>query len=107
MPPAARSRDSPSGSASRLPATASDTFFRAFESGANGIMVPHVLDAGEARGVVRNAKFAPDGSRGIDGIEAHADHGLQPFDAYIAQANRETFVVVQIEDAAGVENVEE
>jgi 4-hydroxy-2-oxoheptanedioate aldolase len=83
------------------------TFFRALESGANGIMVPHVLSAGEALGVVRNTKFAPEGLRGIDGIEAHADHGLQPFAEYITQANRETFNVIQIEDAAGVEHVEE
>jgi 4-hydroxy-2-oxoheptanedioate aldolase len=82
------------------------TFFRPLEGGANGIMVPHVLDAAEAARVVANAKFPPEGSRGIDGIEAHADHGLQPFAEYIAQANRETFVALQIEDAAGVENAE-
>jgi 4-hydroxy-2-oxoheptanedioate aldolase len=82
------------------------TFFRALETGANGIMVPHVLTAAEALNVVRNTKYAPDGLRGIDGIEAHADHGLQPFNEYIAQANRETFNAVQIEDAEGVENVE-
>jgi 2-keto-3-deoxy-L-rhamnonate aldolase RhmA len=70
-------------------------------------MVPHVLTAEEARSVVRNVKFPPAGSRGIDGIEAHADHGLQPFADYIAQANRETFVALQIEDAEGLENVEE
>jgi 4-hydroxy-2-oxoheptanedioate aldolase len=82
------------------------TYFRALESGANGIMVPHVLTAEEARRVVRNVKFPPEGSRGQDGIEAHADHGLQPFGEYLRQANRETWVVVQIEDAEGLENVE-
>ncbi len=82
------------------------TFFRALETGANGIMVPHVLTAAETANVVRNTKYAPVGLRGIDGIEAHANHGLQPFDEYLVQANRETFVVVQIEDAEGVENVE-
>ena len=82
------------------------TFFRPFETGANGIMVPHVLTADEAHNVIRNAKYAPEGLRGIDGIEAHADHGRQPFDPYRVQANRETFVVLQIEDAEAVENVE-
>jgi 2-keto-3-deoxy-L-rhamnonate aldolase RhmA len=65
-----------------------------------------VLTGEEAANVVRNAKYAPEGLRGIDGIEAHARHGLQPFEEYRMEANRETFVVVQIEDAQGVDNVD-
>lgn len=83
------------------------SFFRPLESGANGIVVPHVTTGEEARRAAANTKFPPDGCRGIDGVDAHALHGLQPFAEHRVQANRETFVVVQIEDAAGVDNVDE
>ncbi|MCD6521141.1 MAG: hypothetical protein J7M05_14590 [Anaerolineae bacterium] len=83
------------------------SYFHAFESGANGIMVPHCLDAEEAKWVVRNAKFAPLGLRGVDGIEAHADHSLQPMDEYMQQANQETFIVVQIEDKEALKKIDE
>lgn len=82
-------------------------YSRPFETGANGIMVPHVLNAEETKQIVYLSKFPPVGGRGIDGVEAHADHGLQPCLEYITQSNRETFIAIQIEDAEAVENVEE
>jgi len=83
------------------------SYFRALESGANGIMVPHCMDKEEAEWVVRNAKFAPLGLRGLDGIEAAADHSLQPMKEYMQEANQETFIVVQIEDAEALDRVDE
>jgi 4-hydroxy-2-oxoheptanedioate aldolase len=82
------------------------TYSRPFEAGATGIMVPHCRSAEEARQIVRCSRFAPLGMRGIDGVEAAADYGLAPTAEYMDHANRETFVVVQIEDREAVDDVE-
>ncbi len=82
------------------------TYSRPFEAGATGIMVPHCRSGAEAEQIVRYSRFAPLGMRGIDGVEALADYGLAPTSEYMAHANRETFVVVQIEDHEAVENVD-
>jgi 4-hydroxy-2-oxoheptanedioate aldolase len=82
------------------------TYSRPFEAGATGIMVPHCRSAAEAEQIVRFSRFAPLGLRGIDGVEAAADYGLAPTAEYMAHANRETFVCVQIEDREAVEDVD-
>lgn len=82
------------------------TYSRPFEAGATGIMVPHCRSGAEARQIVHYARFAPQGMRGIDGVEVSADYGLAPTLEYMAHANRETFVCVQIEDREGVEDVD-
>lgn len=79
---------------------------RAFETGATGIMVPHCMGAEDARAIVRDARFAPIGLRGLDGVEPSAAYGLIPVRDYMAWANRETFVVVQIEDREAVEDID-
>ncbi len=83
------------------------SYFRALEVGAHGIMAPHCMSADEARDVVRNARFAPVGRRGMDGIEAPADHSLMPMAEYMDMANRETFIALQIEDIESLEAVDE
>lgn len=82
------------------------TYSRPFEAGASGIMVPHCCSGAEAEQIVRYARFAPLGMRGMDGVEVAADYGLSPMAEYMAHANRETFIVVQIEDREAVEHVD-
>jgi 2-keto-3-deoxy-L-rhamnonate aldolase RhmA len=69
-------------------------------------MVPHVKSADEARWVVRNAKFHPQGLRGIDCVEPAADFGLTPLPDYIRAVNQETFIVVQIEDKEALDEID-
>jgi 4-hydroxy-2-oxoheptanedioate aldolase len=80
---------------------------RAFEAGATGIMVPHCMDGEDARAIVRNARFAPLGLRGIDGVEPLAAHGLMPLQDYLCWSNQETFVLLQIEDKEAVEAIDD
>lgn len=68
------------------------------EAGARGIMLPRVRHPDEVRDVVQAMKFRPEGARGYDGIHAEADFGRIPPKDYLAQANRENFLVVQIEE---------
>lgn len=84
-----------------------DSPMRALEFGANGLMVPHVKSAEEARQWVAWSKFPPLGIRGIDGAGSDADHGLANPHEYLRHANEETFLALQIEDREAVECVEE
>jgi len=77
---------------------------RALEAGAQGIMYPRCDDAEEAREVVRWAKFAPVGVRGVDSAGADNPYLLTPLVEYLKTANEQTFVVIQIEDAAALDN---
>jgi 4-hydroxy-2-oxoheptanedioate aldolase len=79
---------------------------RALEAGASGIMYPRCDDADEAREVVRWAKFAPQGTRGVDSAGPDNPYLLTPLVEYLQTANEQTFVVIQIEDAAALDNAE-
>ena len=83
------------------------SYFRCLEAGANGIMVPHVCSAAEARDVVRNSRFHPVGQRGMDGVEVASNYGMEAMPEYMASANEETLVSIQIEDREGVEAIDE
>jgi 4-hydroxy-2-oxoheptanedioate aldolase len=80
---------------------------RVLESGANGIMVPHCRSAEEARQWVEWTRFPPLGRRGFDGAGADADHILADPLEHLTHANREVFLVLQIEDVEAVECVEQ
>lgn len=80
---------------------------RMLEAGAKGIMYPRCDDAAEAAEVVRWAKFAPQGERGIDAAGPDAPYCSMPLRDYITAANHETFVVIQLEHAAAVDRAEE
>jgi len=82
-------------------------YFRPLEQGATGIMVPHVMSADEARRAVRNAKFAPAGLRGIDAAGPDADFMTVEPKSYAEEANRETFVVCQVEDREALDCIDE
>jgi len=78
-------------------------FFRPLEEGAAGLMVPHVRSLEEADWVIRNSKFYPEGMRGFDGVGADVDHYVGFRDDYTEFANRETFLMLQVEDRETVE----
>jgi 4-hydroxy-2-oxoheptanedioate aldolase len=80
---------------------------RALEAGAQGIMYPRCDDAAEAREVVQWAKFAPLGTRGVDSAGADNPYLLTPLVEYLKTANEQTFVVIQIEDAAALDKAGE
>ena len=65
-------------------------------------MVPHVSSVAEAEELVQSVKFPPIGNRGIDGVGLDCDFQLAGPD-YPEAANRETFLVVQIETPQAVE----
>jgi 4-hydroxy-2-oxoheptanedioate aldolase len=79
---------------------------RLLEIGATGIMYPRCDGVDEAREVVRWAKFAPVGERGFDGAGADVPYCMTPMAEYIAQANAQTFVLIQMEDPKALAQAE-
>lgn len=76
---------------------------RLLEAGARGIMYPRCESAAEAAELVRWAKFPPHGERGLDGAGPDNPYRLTPVAEYVAQANRETFLIAQIESPAALD----
>lgn len=83
------------------------SFFRPLEDGASGIMVPHVKSREDAEWAVANAKFPPLGRRGCDTTMPDSDMTFADPLTYLEHANRETFVVVQIEDAESLDHLDD
>lgn len=79
---------------------------RMLEMGAQGIMYPRCNSAEEAAEVVRWTKFAPQGERGVDSAGADALYCARPLTEYLEHANRETFLVIQLEEPAAVDEAE-
>ena len=88
------------------PATHTD-LLPLLEIGVRGLMIPRVRDVAEVRAVVDDIKFPPLGRRGYHGGHIDARFGrMKPAD-YMAEANRETYLVVQIEEPQVVPHIEE
>lgn len=79
---------------------------RLLEAGAQLIMYPRCESADEAAEVVRWAKFAPQGGRGVDTGNPDCLYSSFPLEPYIARANAETGLIMQIESPAALDQVE-
>lgn len=66
-----------------------------------------INSAEDARSVVSLAKFPPRGLRGQGGPFACFAHGIATPAEYVNQANENLLTMVQIETAAGVQNIDE
>lgn len=80
---------------------------RVLEAGAAGIMYPRCDNADEAAEVVRYMKFPPDGDRGLDGAGADVPYAAMDVEPYARAANETTWLLVQVEDPAALEQVEQ
>ncbi|WGX95305.1 HpcH/HpaI aldolase/citrate lyase family protein [Nocardioides sp. L-11A] len=79
---------------------------RALNTGTNGIFVPHVRSAAEARSVVEAARYAPVGLRGAAPVVRGAGYGTRDWPDYYADAE-DSLVFIMVEDTEGVDNIEE
>jgi 2-dehydro-3-deoxyglucarate aldolase len=77
---------------------------RVLDCGAEGILVPMVNSAEEARRAVDAAYYPPRGKRGV-GLSRAQGYGME-FHAYRERAVEQTIVIVQIEHIRAVENLE-
>ncbi len=91
----------------RVPANTPDYICRVLDGGAMGVITPHIRSAAEARDMVRLVKFPPLGGRSAGGALSHYQYRGFPITETNAAMNEATALVVMLETAAALENVEE
>jgi 2-keto-3-deoxy-L-rhamnonate aldolase RhmA len=91
----------------RVPSKEYHHIARAADMGAEGIMLPMVNDAAEARHVLNCLKYTPLGERGVALGVAHDAYRAGPTLDKLKAANERTTFFAQIETRAGVENAAE
>ncbi len=90
----------------RPPVRGGAALYRFLEDGAAGLLMPLVDTAEEAKRLVDTVKFPPVENRGLDGVGLDADFGGHAIEDYVAWAQKETFLAVQIETPEAVENAD-
>ena len=90
----------------RVPSKEYHHIARAADMGAEGIMLPMVNDAAEARHILNSMKYVPHGARGVALGVAHDRYSGGPVLDKLAAANLRTTFFAQIETRSGVENAE-
>jgi 4-hydroxy-2-oxoheptanedioate aldolase len=88
----------------RVPDSREISIDKALDIGAMGIQVPNVETAEQTRSIVRAAKYAPAGNRGVCRFVRAAEYSNIERSEYFKQAN-ETLVIVQVEGLKGIENL--
>lgn len=83
-----------------------EEILRLIDRGVQGVQVPHVITADDARRAVSAVKYHPLGERGLAAGSRPAGYGIGLSMAdYAAAANEQMLVAVQIEDAAALEQL--
>ncbi len=88
----------------RIPELAELWVKKALDSGAAGIIVPHVDSAEQAALAVGWSKYPPEGGRSVGFTRANM-FGRR-FEEYLARANAESALIAQVEHVDGVRNIE-
>ena len=91
----------------RVGTCAANPILRVLDSGAMGVVVPHVCNREEAAAIVHASRYPPQGSRGVSGASRTAGYGHVNFLEHVQQSNDEILTVALIEDKSGVEAIEE
>lgn len=81
-------------------------YVKPLELDATGIMVPHVMNLQDAKKIVQMTRFYPVGRRPIDGGNADGAYTAMDFNEYLKQANKQRFVILQIEDPEPLDELE-
>jgi 2-keto-3-deoxy-L-rhamnonate aldolase RhmA len=90
----------------RVPVNQPHVILRLLDTGVQGCHVPWIGDAADAERAVRAVKYQPHGQRGLAGVRA-ADYGQRgSLGEYVRKANEETLIVVHVETASAVDEVD-
>jgi len=95
-------RGTPTAVIVRIGALHPELIQRVLDWGADGIMVPHVDTAEQARAVVRSSRFPPRGTRGYSRSVRACDYGFD-----LSGSSFDPLIFTQVESAQAVSNVHE
>jgi len=90
----------------RLPDNSRRNIIRVMDMGADGVLLPMTNCVEDIEKVVKYAKYAPIGERGISTMRAHTLYDPEDIGEYTIKANANTKVYAQIETKSGLENAE-
>ena len=82
---------------------------RVMDAGVQGVMVPMISSAEEARKLVGWARYEPIGGRGLSSNGGHTDYQGMGMDApsFMAKQNHKTLTIAQIETKEAIECIDE
>src|ERR1700726_1118038 len=80
---------------------------RILDCGAQGVMVPHIQNAAEARAIVEACLYAPKGHRSAFGSGPQLGYAAIPQAEVCTIINQETVLMAMIETPEAVENIDE
>jgi 4-hydroxy-2-oxoheptanedioate aldolase len=91
----------------RIPGLDAGFMQRVLDAGADGILLPHVDSAEQARAAVSVARFPPVGTRGVGATSRAGGWGLLGRDEYLRFGQEEVALIAQIESAEAVKAARE
>jgi 2-dehydro-3-deoxyglucarate aldolase/4-hydroxy-2-oxoheptanedioate aldolase len=77
------------------------------EAGADGLMAARLKSAAEAQEFVTWCKFGPRGDRGLNSSGFDARYTFKPLPQLVTDANRDSFVAIQIETLGALDDVDQ
>jgi 2-keto-3-deoxy-L-rhamnonate aldolase RhmA len=86
----------------RVPVGTPSELLKVLDSGATGVVVPHVDSAEKAQAIARAGRFGH-GGRGYAGSTRWAGFATRPMQDVLQQSSDETIVIAQIEEPEGVD----
>jgi 4-hydroxy-2-oxoheptanedioate aldolase len=87
---------------------AAEDILQAMDRGAEGVQVPHVNTGAQARAVVEAVKFHPQGRRSLAAGTRASGYGFRgSVGNFVAQANLQSLVCIQIEDEEALPNLDD
>lgn len=92
----------------RVPENNPKMILRVVELGPDGIMIPHIVDAADARKAVEAAKYRPIGDRGMSALTRAAHYGAHvgSFLPVTQEINRDLIVYCLIEEKSAADDIE-
>ena len=91
----------------RVPGYDLSSIQTSLDSGAHGIIVPHVMTKEDVERIVEACRYPPDGRRGTCPRVRAARYGLRTAEEYYAEANQEVQVIALLEDVEALERVDD
>lgn len=80
---------------------------KALDTGAAGVIVPHISSRADLEKAVAATQYPPHGVRGACSTTRATTYGTEPWKEYVVRANKGVVVVPLIEDQAGINAFDE
>jgi 4-hydroxy-2-oxoheptanedioate aldolase len=90
----------------RPPAKEPHLLCRPLDSGAMGLLIPHVDTREQAEAIIKAIRFPPYGERGINLVGPHTGFAKTSGDEYVRSTHVETLLLVQIESDTAINNLD-